>query len=178
MTSGVTDMQIIADSIRTSAALVDLPANYLHVSSYVEYAQRCCAYLASAAGGNHPVSCKVIRGTELEAAGFGGLYGVGKASVHPPALVVLSYTPTAADAAGKKSMCMVGKGIVYDTGGLSIKVPPNMCGMKGDMGGSAAVFGAFLSLIQANALPGSSADRPVHAILCIAENSITDNATR
>ena len=64
------------------------------------------------------------------------MYGVGKASEHLPALVILSHIP--ANSSDKKSICLVGKGIVYDTGGLSIKVPPGMAGMKTDMGGSAA----------------------------------------
>ena len=50
--------------------------------------------------------------------GFGGIYGVGKAAIHAPALVVLSHTPKDA----QKTVAWVGKGIVYDTGGLSIKV--------------------------------------------------------
>ena len=50
--------------------------------------------------------------------GFGGIYGVGKAAEHKPALVVLSHTPAAAT----RTVAWVGKGIVYDTGGLSIKV--------------------------------------------------------
>ena len=50
--------------------------------------------------------------------GFGGLYGVGKAAIHQPALVVLSHTPEGAT----ETVAWVGKGIVYDTGGLSIKV--------------------------------------------------------
>lgn len=89
---------------------------------------------------------KVIRGDELAAQGFGGLYGVGKAAVEPPALVVLSYLPdgaaagagagaggsatqTAAAASGvggRGSVCFVGKGIIYDTGGLSIKTKTGM----------------------------------------------------
>ena len=60
----------------------------------------------------------VIQGEELNEKGFGGIYGVGKAAVHKPALVVLSHTPAAAT----RTVAWVGKGIVYDTGGLSIKV--------------------------------------------------------
>lgn len=59
----------------------------------------------------------VIQGEELATKGFGGIYGVGKAAVHAPALVVLSHTPSGAT----ENVAWVGKGIVYDTGGLSIK---------------------------------------------------------
>lgn len=59
----------------------------------------------------------VVRGEELNSRGFGGIYGVGKAAVVPPALAVLSYMPEGAT----QTIAWVGKGIVYDTGGLSIK---------------------------------------------------------
>ncbi|KAG2461942.1 PEPL1 aminopeptidase, partial [Polypterus senegalus] len=59
----------------------------------------------------------IIRGEELKERGFGGIYGVGKAAEHPPALAVLSHLPDGAT----QTIAWVGKGIVYDTGGLSIK---------------------------------------------------------
>lgn len=59
----------------------------------------------------------IIRGEDLKQKGMGGIYGVGKAATCQPALVVLSYTPPGAHA----TIAWVGKGIVYDTGGLSIK---------------------------------------------------------
>ncbi len=129
----------------------------------------------------HNVKLTVIKGKELDEQGFGGLFGVGKASEHPPALVVLSYYPNDTDIDSNsntntkpESICMVGKGIVYDTGGLSIKVPPNMAGMKADMGGSAAVLMAFKSIVES----GIITDRPIHGLLCIAENSVDERATR
>ena len=60
----------------------------------------------------------VIQGEELNEKGFGGIYGVGKGALHAPALAVLSHTPSGAT----ETVAWVGKGIVYDTGGLSIKV--------------------------------------------------------
>ena len=104
---------------------------------------------------------------------MGGIWGVGKASDHLPALVILTHTPTAATDAVKSSICLVGKGIVYDTGGLSIKVPPGMYGMKNDMGGSAAVLGSFHTLAR-----GGGVGRPLHALLCIAENSVDSRSMR
>lgn len=59
----------------------------------------------------------IIRGEELKQKGLGGIYGVGKASTVEPALAVLSFTPSGAT----ETIAWVGKGIVYDTGGLSIK---------------------------------------------------------
>lgn len=63
------------------------------------------------------VASTIIRGDELRDKGFGGIYGVGKAAQVAPALAVLSYTPPGAHS----TVAWVGKGIVYDTGGLSIK---------------------------------------------------------
>ena len=78
--------------------------------SFVEEAKRVGAELG--------IVPTIIRGEELRERGFGGIYGVGKAAAHPPALVVLSHKP----AKTSKAIAWVGKGIVYDTGGLSIKV--------------------------------------------------------
>jgi probable aminopeptidase NPEPL1 len=87
-----------------------------------------------------------IAGEELHEKGFGGLWGVGKAAAHLPALVILEYHPAGAS----KTVALVGKGIMFDTGGLSMKGTTFMVGMKEDMGGSAAVLGAFRTLVKNN----------------------------
>jgi probable aminopeptidase NPEPL1 len=114
----------------------------------------------------------VIRGTDLQERGFGGLWGVGKAAPHPPALVILEHCPEGVSETSP-SVCMVGKGIVFDTGGLSIKPTAGMCGMKRDMGGAAGILGAFRAL----ALSGGCGKR-VAALLCLAENSVGTESTR
>ena len=63
--------------------------------------------------------------------------------VDPPALVVLSHLPSPVEATGE-TVCLVGKGIVYDTGGLSLKSKDGMPGMKSDCGGAAALLAAFV----------------------------------
>lgn len=153
------------ENIRLAQRLVDTPPNILNTDSYVSE----CEIIAS------KLQCdiKVIKGHDLEKQGFGGLWGVGKASDHLPALVVLSYFPPGTKEANTKSMCLVGKGIVYDTGGLSIKVPPSMYGMKMDMGGSAAVLGAFATAVMTGGLT-----KPLHALLCLAENAVGPLSTR
>jgi probable aminopeptidase NPEPL1 len=114
----------------------------------------------------------VIKGHDLEAQGFGGLWGVGKASDNLPALVILSHIPEGSEA--EKSICLVGKGIVYDTGGLSIKTPTTfMAGMKVDMGGSAAVLCGFATAVSTGVCKA-----PLHALLCIAENAVGPLSTR
>ena len=76
--------------------------------------------------------------TALADGGYGGLIGVGQGSVHPPRLVRLGYTHPGAT----KTLVLVGKGITFDSGGLSLKPPKSMEAMKSDMGGAAAVLGA------------------------------------
>jgi len=161
----VEDIQHAVDNIRLAQRLVDAPPNILHTDAYVAE----CREVATKLG------CKinVIQGKDLETLGFGGLWGVGKASEHLPALVVLSHYPEGAE--DQKSVCMVGKGIVYDTGGLSIKTPTtSMAGMKTDMGGSAAVLGAFATAVQSS----NKLRCPLHALLCISENSVGPLSTR
>ncbi|KAL3941950.1 MAG: hypothetical protein SGBAC_003778 [Bacillariaceae sp.] len=115
------------------------------------------------------VTMKQIIGTELKA--YGGLYGVGQAAICPPRLVVLEYDGTNGDE-NAETVALVGKGIIYDTGGLSLKSRAGMCGMKHDMGGSAGVFAGFWSAVQLGV------PKKVHCILCLAENAIGPDAFR
>jgi probable aminopeptidase NPEPL1 len=154
------------ENVRLVQRLVDAPPNLLHTDAYVAICQGVATKLGC--------EIKILQGKNLEDGGFGGIWGVGKASEHLPALVILSYYPSTA---GKDtpSVCLVGKGIVYDTGGLSIKTPgSSMAGMKMDMAGSAAVLGAFATAVTV----GAVTTRPLHALLCIAENSVGPLSTR
>lgn len=92
--------------------------------------------------------------------GFGGIYNVGKAADHPPVFACFSYTPTGAS----ENIALVGKGIVYDTGGIQIKSKVGMPGMKIDMAGAAGLLGAFCTLVK------SGFKQNLHCLLCIAEN--------
>ena len=159
----IEEISAVADSIRLCACLVDTPPNELNCKTYIQKVHEVCTEL------NCPL--QVIHGSELRDHGLGGLWGVGKAAEYPPALAILSHLPSECSPESK-SICLVGKGIVYDTGGLSVKIGGNMCGMKGDMGGSAGVLGAFQAIVKCNL------KSPVHALLCIAENSIGPMATR
>jgi leucyl aminopeptidase len=105
----------------------------------------------------------------LAADGFGGILAVGRGSVRPPRLLKLSYAPAGAT----RHVVLVGKGITFDSGGLSLKPLDNMVGMKTDMSGGAAVIGAMSALDAlgvtsrvtglvplAENLPGADATRP------------------
>lgn len=151
----------VAECVRRCAAQVDAPCNEMHSAIFAQQA----IDLASQLSG---VSTEEIVGEELAARGFGGIYGVGKASVNPPRLVILKYTPENA----AKTVAMCGKGIVYDTGGLSIKGKTTMPGMKCDMGGAAAVLNAFLAGVKCGFQDN------LYCLLAIAENSVGPHATR
>jgi len=152
-----------AFSIQLTAKIVDTPTNEMHTDAFVEEAKIIKNLLK-----DYPVDITVIRGEELRERGFGGIYGVGKAAEHPPSLVILQYTPQNA----QKSIAWVGKGIVYDTGGLSMKTKLTMPGMKHDCGGAAAVLGAFYVAVK------SGFQDNLYGLMCMAENSVGDRATR
>ncbi len=85
---------------------------------------------------------EVFHKTEIEALKMGGLLAVNKGSVQPPTFTVMEYRP--ANAVNTKPVVLVGKGVVYDTGGLSLKPTPNsMDLMKSDMGGAAMMAGTI-----------------------------------
>ncbi len=153
-------VEALAAGIRLAGRLVDTPTSVLDTDAFVEEARAVADELGAA--------IQVIAGTELRDRGFGGLWGVGKAATKPPALVILSHEPDAAS----RTLAFVGKGIVYDTGGLSIKGKEHMPGMKVDMGGAAAVIGAFVAAVKAGAT------QRIHALLCLAENAVGPESTR
>ncbi|MBL4586404.1 MAG: leucyl aminopeptidase [Flavobacteriales bacterium] len=95
-------------------------------------------------------SVTVLDKKKIEELKMGGLLGVNKGSVEPPTFNILEWKPE--NAKNSKPIVLVGKGVVYDTGGYSIKTGPHMAGMKCDMGGGAAVVGA-ISAISENKLP-------------------------
>jgi len=156
-----------ASSIRIAAALVDAPCSELHTDRFVEIAAGVASEL-----GEDSATMSCIRGTELRDRGFGGLWGVGCAAERPPALVILEHCPPGVDPKSP-SIVLAGKGIVYDTGGLSIKGKFDMPGMKRDMGGAAGVLGAFRSVV----LSGTCRHRLV-ALLALAENAVDERSTR
>jgi leucyl aminopeptidase len=89
------------------------------------------------------VTVKVMTEAEIKAQGLGGVLGVGQGSANPPRLVKATYSPTGA----KGTVALVGKGVVFDSGGLSIKTSSGMETMKTDMSGAAAVL-ATLSVLK------------------------------
>jgi leucyl aminopeptidase len=106
---------------------------------------------------------QVFDKAQIEALGMGGLLAVNKGSIDPPAFILAEWKPK--NAVNKKPILLVGKGVVYDTGGLSLKPTPNsMDHMKCDMAGAAAVAGAIYA--------AAKRELPVHVVALI---PATDN---
>ena len=117
------------------------------------------------------VRCTVFRGQELVEKGLNGIWNVGKAAEEAPAMITLQFMPDN-DNDALKHVCWVGKGIIYDTGGLSLKSKTGMPGMKMDMGGAAAVWTGFKAAVE------RGGEHPLSAILCLAENAIGSRSLR
>ncbi|WP_286270228.1 aminopeptidase PepB [Thalassotalea hakodatensis] len=115
------------------------------------------------------VSMNVIKGEALNENGWVGVYNVGKASQHAPCLAEIDFNPTG-NSAAPIDVCLVGKGITFDTGGYSIKSNEGMFNMKCDMGGVAVVAAALAYAIQ------QGLTKRVKLILCCAENMISGSA--
>eukprot|EP00392_Amoebophrya_sp_AT5.2_P000571 g572.t1 len=160
-------VQIVGECIRMAQVLVDLPPSHLTCQSYEDFIREILsAYLT--------VQIEKIEGKELEKRGMGGIWSVGKGAQfnegRAPRLLIMKYAGSGDSA--KPFKTLVGKGIIYDTGGLAIKGREGMCGMKRDMGGSAGVFAGFLACVRAQIKEN------VCCILCLAENSVSANAFR
>jgi leucyl aminopeptidase len=118
----------VAEAVRTARDLVNTPPNDLFPASFAERA----AALGEAAG----LEVEVLDDAALAAGGYGGVLGVGGGSSRPPRLVRLRWS---GGPAPRASVALVGKGITFDTGGISIKPAAHMDHMTSDMAGAAAV---------------------------------------
>ncbi len=115
------------------------------------------------------LSVEVLGPRELVREGFGGILAVGAGSASPPRLVVLRYTPAEP---GGRHVVVVGKGITYDTGGLSIKPRESMVTMKTDMAGAAVALAVAIGAAQAGSV------HRVSVVLPLAENHVGGSSYR
>jgi leucyl aminopeptidase len=138
--------------------LVNEPGSHLDPNDFTEAARR--------AAKEFGLSIKVRDEKKLQSEGFMGLWTVGKGSDRPPRMVTLGYDSGKAAKKGGKAphLVLVGKGVTFDTGGISIKPSQGMWEMKSDMAGAATVLAA-LCAISALKLPIRAS-----AVLCLAEN--------
>ncbi|OIV37542.1 leucyl aminopeptidase [Mangrovactinospora gilvigrisea] len=151
---------VLAEETNRARDLVNTPSNDLDPSGF--------AAIAQAVGKEHGLKVEVLDEKALTKGGYGGILGVGKGSATPPRLVKVSWKP----ARPKASLAFVGKGITYDSGGISLKPAGHNETMKCDMGGAAAAFAAAVIAARLQ-LPVS-----VTAWLALAENMPSGSATR
>jgi len=159
-TKELAELSAVVDAVLSCRDLVNQPANELYPEVMVANAKKATKGL--------PIKIKVWEEKDLISEGLGGIYSVGKGSSRPPRLVKLEYKPTGA----KTSIALVGKGITFDTGGLSLKPAEAMVGMKYDMTGAAAVMQALVAIAKLGLKVRAT------AWLCLAENMPSGSATR
>jgi leucyl aminopeptidase len=163
--AGVARARVLAEAMTLVRDLVNTSAADLYPETFAAEARRVAAESA--------LDVEVLDEKSLADGGYGGIVGVGQGSVHPPRLVRLAYS---AEAAGK-TVVFAGKGITFDSGGLSLKPPKAMETMKSDMSGAAAVLAALQAiaalgprvnvvgyLALAENMPGGAAQRPSDVI--------------
>ncbi len=152
---------IVADAMCVTRDLGNEPANVMTPDQVAKEAQA----MAKKEG----LTCKVFKEADLKKMKMGALLGVAQGSINKPNLIVLEKKPKNA----KKTICLVGKGVTFDTGGISIKPSKDMEKMKFDMMGAAAVIGTMKAISKMNLpihiigitpcvenMPGHNAQRP------------------
>jgi leucyl aminopeptidase len=151
---------VAAEAVHTVRDLVNQSPGELYPQTLADAAIALCAGL--------PITSEVLAEPELLKGGFGGLLGVGQGSARGPRLVTLRYEPAGAT----RHLALVGKGITFDSGGLSLKPPASMIGMKYDMTGAATALAVIVAAARL-ALPVR-----LTAWLCLAENLPSGSAMR
>jgi leucyl aminopeptidase len=156
--------RILAEAQNFSRDLANEPANVLTPTLLAERAKQMSA--------DYGLECEVLDQDRMRQLGMGALLGVAQGSAEPPALIVIRYKPAGA-VATKDHLGLIGKGVTFDTGGISIKPSEGMEKMRYDMSGGAAVLGAMRAIAQLKPsiavtalvptvenMPGSKAQRP------------------
>src|SRR6185369_7354305 len=153
----------VADAIYVTRDLVSEPPNVIYPESLADRCKRLSAF---------GVKVEVFDEKQMAKLGMGALLGVGQGSSKPPRMVVMQWNG-AGKAKDKRPIAFCGKGVTFDTGGISIKPAPGMEDMKWDMAGSGAVIGVMEALAARRAnvnavgvvglvenMPGANAQRP------------------
>ena len=141
--SEIEEIVVLSEATNFAKDLVNEPVSFLNATQLGEEAKK----IAKKAG----FKIEVLSKSKIETLKMGGLLAVNKGSIDQPTFSILEWKPTKAK--NKTPIILVGKGVVYDTGGLSLKPTPNsMDTMKCDMGGAAAIIGVFYAMAK-NKLP-------------------------
>jgi leucyl aminopeptidase len=160
--SAMREAQIIGESQNFTRELVNEPSNHMTPTILAERARK----MAEEVG----LKCEVLGADKIKGMKMGAFWGVAQGSDEPPALIVLRYEP--AGAPEKPLLGLVGKGITFDTGGISIKPADGMEKMKYDMAGGAAMLGAM------RAIALLKPKTKVIAIVCATENMPSGKAQK
>ena len=152
---------VLSEIVDLTRDLVNTPPNLLYPEEFARRTQELVQGL--------PLTVTVLDEKQLAEGGYGGIVGVGQGSTRPPRLVRVEYAPQGA----RSSVALVGKGITFDTGGISLKPAAGMDDMTSDMTGAATVLGATIGaaklgldvkvttyLAIAENMPGGGAQRP------------------
>ncbi|PLK26081.1 leucyl aminopeptidase [Novosphingobium sp. TH158] len=154
------DAFAVAQGVEFTRELVTEPGNVIYPESFVH---RCIKRFEGTG-----LAVSVLDETEMQALGMGALLGVGQGSARPPRLLVIEWN----GGGDARKTAFVGKGVTFDTGGISLKPGPGMEDMKWDMGGAGAVAGTMLTL----ALRKAKAN--IVAVCGLVENMPDGNAQR
>ena len=161
---GVSEGIVIADAQNFARTLVNEPGNYLTPTVLGQRA----AEMAKAVG----LQCEVYGADKLHELKMGAFWSVSQGSPEPPALIVLTYEPEGGAKPGSPVLGLVGKGITFDTGGISLKPGDGMEKMKYDMAGGAAMIGAM------QAIAAIKPKVKVICVVCAAENMPSGTAQK
>jgi leucyl aminopeptidase len=162
--TGLDRGQAIGESMNFARDLANEPPNILHPTEMARRAQE----MAKEVG----LKCEVLDEAKMEKLGMGSLLSVSLGSTQPAKLIVLTYTPTKSTGKNGELLALVGKGITFDTGGISLKPAEGMDAMKYDMSGGATVLGTM----RAVALLKPSV--PVMGVVAAVENMPDGKASR
>ena len=155
------DLHIITTAIHRARQLTSTPANLLTTEHLVNEIKQLTKI-------SKDIKVKILRRKELEKENMGCFLGVASGTRHEPALAIIEYTPAGT---GKDApIALVGKGLIFDTGGYSIKPSDSMADMYGDMGGAATVIGIITALAQLKT------KKRIVGICGICENLINEHA--
>ena len=169
--------RIIAEAQNFTRSLANEPANRLTPLGLAEHARQMCE--------EYGLEYEVLDRERMLQLGMGSLLGVAIGSAEPPALILMRYRPAGDNGSGGAHLGLVGKGVTFDTGGISIKPADGMEKMKYDMAGGATVIGAMRVLAQLKPsipvtglvpavenMPGSRAQRPGDIVTSLSGKTI------
>ena len=156
--------EAVAEGIILARRLVNTPGNLMTPVALASEARKACRAA--------DIAVTVLNQKQLRDRGFGGILAVSSGSTNPPRFIVLRYNPEAAGKRKNPPLALVGKGITFDSGGISLKPVANMEEMKADMAGAAAVIGAMAVIGRLKPA------RPVIGIVPASENMPSGSAVK